>query len=418
MTIMVTVAVHDGAAWRIALIVTLTIFVFGWSAYELAAFRQHRMTALAMPRNLALLGAVQIVTLFGLGGIECPLLPVVMPLMILVAMFGSPRLSTAVAFCQVASIWGFAAMRLRGLMPDQLPRLFGGRLTSPTDPDRFVVTAILMTAVIVVGRLIGRSLRAWIDDGIRSTVAARDEALRAYAEQARTLTALSAEIAHELKNPLASVKGLAALVARDVDGKPEERMQVLRREVDRMQSILDEFLNFSRPLVPLSIAEVDLATLADEAAVLHEGVAREKKVALHARSSGPVAARCDCRKVKQILVNLLQNALDASPAGSEIVLEVDVSPAGAARIVVRDQGAGLADDVLSSAFEPGVTTKAGGSGLGLTIARGLARQHGGDLALHAAVGAGCEAVLTLPTSGPPHAESVAMPVGELAPEAS
>jgi signal transduction histidine kinase len=167
-----------------------------------------------------------------------------------------------------------------------------------------------------------------------------------------------------------------------------------------MQGILEEFLNFSRPLVPLSVSAVDLAALCDEALVLHEGLAAQGDIRLERVGQGPVLAVCDPRKVKQVMMNLLHNAIEASPRGGRVILSVEASASGEARVAVQDEGAGLPAQVAGRAFEAGVTTKAKGSGLGLTVARALARQHGGDVTLGNRTGGGCVAELVLPRELP------------------
>jgi signal transduction histidine kinase len=116
---------------------------------------------------------------------------------------------------------------------------------------------------------------------------------------------------------------------------------------------------------------------------------------------------CDPRKVKQVLVNLLQNALDATPRGGRVMASTSHDASGAARFVIDDSGPGLTDEVRGRLFTPGATTKAAGSGLGLVIARAIAEQHGGTLTLSDRPEGGCRAELCLPKWPP--AEPAAPP---------
>jgi signal transduction histidine kinase len=163
-----------------------------------------------------------------------------------------------------------------------------------------------------------------------------------------------------------------------------------------MQGILDEFLNYSRPLVPLSLGEHDLSALAREVGALHEGLCDLTAVRLELTAVGPAPVQCDQRKVKQIVVNLLQNALEATPRGGKVQLTVQRTSEGV-ELTVDDEGLGLQGGVTADgAFELGVTTKPRGSGLGLGVARGLARQHGGEVTLTPRAAGGCRATLQLP----------------------
>jgi signal transduction histidine kinase len=388
-------ALFDPSGWRRALVIAVVAAVGALSWWEIRRFRRHGFTDESVAVNLGAGAVGQAVLIGATGGIGSPLLPVMLPIALLSGMFVEPRARRLqIVGLQAVLLWATAAIQLGDVVPDLTPAVFGG---GPAVQNHVLLltAAAVFSVVLAVAATVGRELRRMFDRMLLRAIAAREETLRAHADQARAMTALSGEIAHELKNPLATVKGLAGLLAKDLPaGKPAERLAVLRREVDRMGEVLEGFLNFSRPLVPLEREPADLGVLVREVAILHEGMARERGVGLVVRA-GPAPSRSDPRKVKQILLNLLQNALDASPAGETVELEAAAVPGGA-RLRILDRGPGLSPELGERAFEPGVTTKATGSGLGLTIARGLARQHGGELSLRPRDGGGLEAEVFLP----------------------
>ncbi len=357
------------------------------------------MTRGALATNLGAAVVLQLTVSFASGGIESPFLIVAVPLGVITSVLFRPPLQLLVPLVQVGGVGTMAWLNVSGALPDFNLASFGGGARVGGDVAHVWAHAGMLCFVLVMTQLLGRAFRKVFENILRRKLAAQEEALRDHRERAEELTALSAEIAHELKNPLASVKGLSGLLGQHLpDGKGAERLGVLRREVDRMQSILDEFLNFSRPLVPLALGDCDVAALCHEVVALHEGMARERAVHLAVAEGDAVTARCDPRKVKQVLINLVQNALDASAPGGEVGIAAEPADAGGALVRVLDRGRGIDPHLGEKVFSPGVTTKSNGSGLGLTIARSLARQHGGDLLLRTRTGGGTEALLKLPAS--------------------
>jgi signal transduction histidine kinase len=393
-------AVVEPAPWRRAVLAVAVVFVPVFFVSEWLRFRRRGFTERAIPTNLALACVGQAMLTFASGGLGSPFLYLMVPFGILVGVFVRVPGNLAIVGFQIAIVWISAVAGATGAIPDFNLSVFGGGPRVGAPPSYLYAHGATITFVLLMAVGVGHVARRTLESIIRRGLAAQQESLRAHAERAEELTALSGEIAHELKNPLASVKGLAGLLAQQIpDGKGAERLAVLRREVDRMQSVLDEFLNFSRPLVPLALGETDVGALCHDVAALHEGIARERAVPLEVRA-GPVPARCDPRKVKQLLINLVQNALDASPPGTAVELEAHPRRDGGAVVRVLDRGRGLDPALGDAVFSPGVTTKAAGSGLGLTIARALARQHGGDVTLAPRPGGGTAAEVVLPASPP------------------
>lgn len=382
------VLVTDPTPWRRLVMGTLIVLASVLFLFEAA---RHRAANRAITMNLTFAVLVQAAATFATGGMGSPLLVVMFPIAMIVAITIRRPTSLALVACQIVMVWAMTLADVLGLVPNLNLVMFGGGPHVGWNNPHIFTNATFASAGLVLVTALGRSIRRAFDNMLWRMNRARQESARAHGE----LFALSGEIAHELKNPLASIKGLAGLLAQDVaTGKPGERLGVLRREVDRMQGVLEEFLSFSRPLVPLAQEKVDLAALCREVVAAHEGMAQERNLTLSSHVE-QVTVTCDSRKIEQILLNLVQNALAACPAGT--VVELAASQQGnQVEVSVLDRGPGLPPDLADRAFEPGVTNKPQGSGLGLPIARALVRQHGGDLELRAREGGGCVAVLKLP----------------------
>ncbi|MDY0001935.1 MAG: HAMP domain-containing sensor histidine kinase [Polyangia bacterium] len=337
------------------------------------------------------------------GGVESPFFVIMVIMAVLPALvLGSLKLFALFLAVPLSVVWLFTLGGLLELFPPLTPSYFGQGVAFAQNPAYSLTQAGIMTTAMILGGLVGIFLRLAIRRGSRAVADARQELLLATSQQNRELLGLTGEIAHELKNPLASIQGLAGLIARRLPqgSREAEQMGVLLGEVRRMGSTLDEFLNFSRPVTGLAARELHPAALIGEVALLHEGQALQRGVALRVDPGDAVPFRCDGRKIKQVITNLVQNAIEATPAGGQITLRTQHGPDRTALIVVEDNGPGLSPEVRERLFVPGTTTKTNGSGIGLVIARAIAEQHGGSLSLEERPGGGCRALLRLPLDPP------------------
>jgi two-component system sensor histidine kinase HydH len=204
------------------------------------------------------------------------------------------------------------------------------------------------------------------------------EVLRA--EQLAAVGQVAAGVAHELRNPLTAIKLLAqtGLEGSPPAGLPAEDLEVVEQEVRRMEQCIQTFLDFARP--PRSERRpADLTQVVRRALTLAEGRAHRQKVTLSSEGlEGPLAVALDPEQIQQVLLNLLLNALDALPRGGTIQVAVRRQPA-AVEVQVQDSGPGIAPQILARLFEPFVTSKENGLGLGLSICRRLVEAHGGTI---------------------------------------
>jgi len=213
----------------------------------------------------------------------------------------------------------------------------------------------------------------------------RSERAAIRAEQLAAVGQLGAGLAHELRNPLMSMKFLvqSTLARGDQDHLGETDLRVMDEEILRLERTIEMFLDFARPPQMRSQA-VDLSAMIASAVTLVSHRARQQQVELHfAPLAMPVCIIGDSTQLRQVLLNLLVNALDATPTGGSIHITVraDVAPNGQATWVVSvsDSGRGLPLELAERIFEPFVSTKETGMGLGLSISKRIIEAHGGSI---------------------------------------
>jgi signal transduction histidine kinase len=204
------------------------------------------------------------------------------------------------------------------------------------------------------------------------------------AEQAargESIARMAAMVAHEVRNPLSVIRGTVELMREragaELPAWQQKGLEDLLDEVQRMARLTDDFLSLGTPDRPLAAAPIDLAGVLGEAARAAEASFREVRVLCRFSPLPPVAG--DPGRLRQVFANLLANAGQAQERG-EIELSAETA-GGAARVRVHDSGPGIPQAVRERLFDPFVTTKAGGTGLGLAVAQMIVERHGGTLAL-------------------------------------
>lgn len=225
------------------------------------------------------------------------------------------------------------------------------------------------------------------------------EARAASAEAMAAMGRLTSALAHEIRNPLNAATLQLELLRRGAAKAGDEtavrRAEIVTAEVKRLSSLLDDFLGLARPK-HLAMAGVDLARVVAQVHELHEPSAREAGLRFELRvGEGLPHIHADEGRIKQAIVNLVVNAIEATAGrGSLVVLEAARSD-GQLTVSVSDDGPGLPSE--PRILEPFQTTKEGGTGLGLPIVKRIAEMHGGELSLESrADGAGARAVIRLP----------------------
>ncbi|ADO69679.1 sensor histidine kinase [Stigmatella aurantiaca] len=269
-----------------------------------------------------------------------------------------------------------------------------------------VALAVLAAVAVLTAQGLARPLRRLMDSALRigrgdlttpvppeptreiGVLARELEVMReALESRDRQLKLMLAGVAHEVRNPIGGIELFSGLLAEDVRaGSLSEaggHVTRIQREVAYLQRIVEDFLAFAREQ-PLARAPVEAPTLLSDACELLAGEAEAKGVALEV-DAVPTRLEADGSLLTAALVNLVKNAIQASPSGGRV--QVTGRPADAVyAIQVRDSGPGVPPPETERIFEPFFTTREKGTGLGLPLARKIIRAHGGELSLSSAPG--------------------------------
>jgi signal transduction histidine kinase len=314
----------------------------------------------------------------------------------------------------------------RALGDQQHPTLFWLQTLNNTEPDRWVLgiakdqsvmidfmgdlhwhldAVLLLTYALIallgyfamrsIGRIYERRLEAKVSDRTQELEAAYEDIL--LKTRLATIGQTASVLTHEMRNPLASIKlalsglkGSESLTEREM-----RRVALVLGEVDRLDDLLSETLDYVRP-VKLSETPVDMNHLVTKVIEQQKPVLEEHDITLqHTECTDCTAMRVDQAQMHQVILNIVKNAIEASPQGG--IIEASVGREGdVLKIEIGNQGDLLDETVLKKAFEPFFTTRPKGTGLGLGLVKRVMEEHGGSVKLQSNTERGTLITLILP----------------------
>jgi len=246
---------------------------------------------------------------------------------------------------------------------------------------------------ILIGSLVDREL----------LLRQRNQQAQLQLERSRHLAVvgqMAAGVAHEIKNPLASIKGAVEIVGSE--STPEEDRKefqaIISKEIKRIDGTVKEFLEYARPR-PTQLRPLNLTALIESTLRQLGAQQEDHKVRFETRLESGVSIMGDGDKMHQAILNLLLNAIQASPPEAAIEIALDRTTNQGTVLAITDHGSGISREQMVRIFEPFYTTKPSGSGLGLAIVKGIVEDHRGTIEVASGAGTGTAFTLTFPAAG-------------------
>lgn len=321
----------------------------------------------------------------------------------------------------LAALWfgwrgGILAASLAGLL--YMPHIL---VSWSFEPAYSVTQYVEIGMFFIIGALTGlladqeRQERSRVEETARrlSEVLAQLQASFEQLQRADRLSALgelSAGLAHEIRNPLGSIEGSLQILQRAElpEATRREFGGLAQKEVNRLKGLLSNFLEFARPAAPRR-QPTDLLALLQSVRALAAETAKMTGAEIHIEAPDSLpAVSVDPEQIKQVLLNLVINALQAMPCGGKVILSA-ARKEDSASVLVQDQGTGIEAEDLERIFDPFFTRRAGGTGLGLSIAYQIVNQHGGHIEARRNPDQGMTFTVTLPVSQDSAAEVRGLP---------
>lgn len=209
---------------------------------------------------------------------------------------------------------------------------------------------------------------------------------------------LAAGIAHEIRNPMTALKGFVQLLKEETKGKNPMYYQVITTELDRIETIINEFLLLAKPKA-IKYQMKDVSQIMKETVDLlkAQAVLHNVQIDVHYVRSLP-KIYCEPNQLKKVFINLIKNAIEVMPKGGTITVHLDRTDTKQIQVSIHDEGDGMPQEVINKLGEPFYTTKERGTGLGLMVSFKIIEEHNGTIKIDSQIGEGTTFHICLPHS--------------------